>query len=132
MQIEITNNNNILKTWYQNFARPTSVHYNHCVNSTHSFWHRTLTTGRAHYSQLIHCLLLLLLCADFCIWCSFCNAVYRVFSSFAVISLMKREPVLCFNCVVSVVCLSVFCVSLLWCPGLVCDSGISWSCSLDF
>ena len=29
MQIEIINNNNILKTLYQNFVQPTGVHYNH-------------------------------------------------------------------------------------------------------
>ena len=32
IQIEIINNNNILKTWYQNFARPAGMHYHHCVS----------------------------------------------------------------------------------------------------
>ena len=32
MQIEIIDNNNILKTLYRNFARPAGVHYNHCVS----------------------------------------------------------------------------------------------------
>ena len=30
MQIEIINNNNILKTLYRNFARPARVYYSHC------------------------------------------------------------------------------------------------------
>ena len=29
MQIEMINNNTILKTWYHNFTRPAGVHYNH-------------------------------------------------------------------------------------------------------
>ena len=49
MQIEIINNN-ILKTWYRNFVRPTGVHYNVCpfnLLSTPSFWHRILINLRS-------------------------------------------------------------------------------------
>ena len=43
MQIEIINNNNILKTWNRNFARSIGVHYKHCVClSIHSFSFDTL------------------------------------------------------------------------------------------
>ena len=31
-QIKVINNNNILKIWYRNFARPTGVHYHHYVS----------------------------------------------------------------------------------------------------
>ena len=50
MLIEIINNNNILKTWYQNFARSAGVHYYHCVSPSVrsiSFWHRILIKLRS-------------------------------------------------------------------------------------
>ena len=41
MQIKMINNNNILMTWYRNFALPTCVHYNHCVCLSFQFAFRT-------------------------------------------------------------------------------------------
>ena len=42
---------------------------------------------------LVHCLLLPILFAFFCVWSLFCYAVLSVFSSFAIIFLRKRELV---------------------------------------
>ena len=67
MQIEIINNNTILRTWYRNFVGPKGVYYIHYSSSSvgpicllhKSFLQApgtdspTFTMGRAPYSQLI-------------------------------------------------------------------------------
>ena len=61
---------------------------------------------------LIPCLIMLSLSVDFCVWSFFCYAVLSVLSSFAIITLRKRELVallaLCSCCLMaaSALCLS--------------------------
>ena len=61
----------------------------------------------------------------------FCTVVLSVLSSFAIISLKKRELV-ALLCALTVVWLLVLCVSSSQCHGLVCECDISWSYSLAF
>ena len=56
----------------------------------------------------------------FCFWSLFCCAVLSVISSFAIISLGKRERDGCLNIAFNVMGLLVICVSSSLCNGLVC------------
>ena len=61
--------------------------------------------------MLIHCLMLLMMFVDLCVWSLFCNAVLGVLSSFVIILVRKRELVAllllgsCCHGAVSVLCL---------------------------
>ena len=54
--MELINNNNILKTWYPNFAQPAGLSVQFAFHAFLLAWDTdssTSTTGRAHDSQLI-------------------------------------------------------------------------------
>ena len=69
---------------------------------------------------LVNCLLLLLLFVFyFCIWSLFCCAIFSVISSFAIISLGKRDGRL--KIAFNVMGLLVLCVSSSRCNRLVCS-----------
>ena len=66
------------------------------------------------------CLILVAPIVGFCLWCLFCNEVHSVLSSFAIISLRKRELVaLHFNEFLLPMWLSVICVSSTWCQAWI-------------
>ena len=41
--------------------------------------------------MLIHCLMLVPMFVDLCVWSLFCNSVLGIFSSFVIILVRKRE-----------------------------------------
>ena len=72
MQDESFIKNYILKTC-RYFARPPSLHYNHCVGipSDAGYWKSTFTMDRAYYNQLISTLMLLFYFIIVCYWFSY-------------------------------------------------------------
>ena len=54
---------------------------------------------------LIHCLKLVPMFLDFCVWSLFCNGVLGVFFSFVIILVRKKELLLYLNCVLAAVLL---------------------------